>query len=141
LQALVVSRVIRLGGFGLAVTAAPLVVLFAYAAAAFAPMLGVLKVLKIVENATLHSVSSTANRMMWLPAAGSLEREAKALVDTVCVRLGDVLAAVTLYVSTHMLGVSTSGLYVFNVLLGVFWLGAAAVLAREHQRILHAARP
>jgi AAA family ATP:ADP antiporter len=65
-----------------------------------------------------------------------MKHEAKTLVDTVFVRLGDVLAALTLFVGTHFLQVPVRSLYMVNVFLGLLWLAGAAMLAREHHRMV-----
>jgi AAA family ATP:ADP antiporter len=135
LQALVVSRLVRLGGFELMVMALPVIALLSHSAAATVPVLGVLKVMKITENATLHSVNFTAHQLLWLPTTSEIKYKARPLVDTIFVRLGDVLAAVSVYLGTQWLGLPMTKLYVLNVALAVLWLGGAAMLAREHRRL------
>ena len=135
LQALLTVRSMPLRGLRPLLFALPIVAILSYSAAALVPMLGVLKVLKVAETATSRSVASTASHLLWLPTSRDMKRRAKALVDTVFVRLGDVMAVLTLFVGTHLLQLSTRQLYAVNVALAAVWLSGAVVLAREHARL------
>lgn len=135
LQATVVSPLARLRGLKPLLLIVPVVAILTYAAAALVPMLGVLKLAKVAETATSRSVASTANHLVWLSTPRHMKRRAKALVDTVFVRIGDVMAVLTLFVGSHLFHLSTQQLYVVNVALAGLWLSGASVLAREHRRL------
>ena len=58
----------------------------------------------------------------------------KPAIDTLYVRLGDGLAALTILVGVQMLSLSTTGFFAFNVFLVVCWLVVGILLVREHRR-------
>ena len=58
----------------------------------------------------------------------------KPAIDTLYVRLGDGLAAITVLIGVHVLVLSTQGFFVFNVLLVLCWLVVGVLLVREHRR-------
>ena len=58
----------------------------------------------------------------------------KPAIDTLYVRLGDGLAAVTVLIGVQLLSLSTTGFFSFNVFLVLCWLVAGVLLVREHRR-------
>jgi AAA family ATP:ADP antiporter len=136
LQALVASRLLKYGGFGVILLMLPVIALLSYGAMALVPVLLVIKAMKIAENSTDYSINNTARNVMWLPATSEMKFKCKPMVDTVFVRLGDVLTAVTVWFGTNVLILSTQQYAVFNVALVVIWLGASLVLIREHRKLM-----
>jgi AAA family ATP:ADP antiporter len=63
----------------------------------------------------------------------------KPAIDTLYVRLGDGLAALTVLLGVHVLALSTAGFFAFNVFLVLCWLVAGVLLVREHTRATQAA--
>ncbi len=131
-QLLVASRLLKRGGLAAIIFVLPLLALLASAIAALAPVLAILKWVKIAEQAADHSLNHTARQVLWLPADAETKIVAKPAVDSLCVRLGDGLAALTVLASTHLGGHATAVLIVVNVVLTVLWLAAAYVVVREH---------
>ncbi len=137
-QVLLAARLFERGRLGVVLFALPVLVLLASAAAALAPALAVLKWMKVAEQATDHSLNSTARQVLWLPATTEMKYESKPAVDTIFVRLGDGLAALTMLAIGHCAGHATDVLIVVNVLLALAWIVAAAILVREHGRLVAA---
>jgi AAA family ATP:ADP antiporter len=106
---------------------------------ALLPVLAVVKVMKIAENATDYSLNNTSRHVLWLPVSSAMKFRGKPAIDTLYVRLGDGLAAITVLVGVHLLALSTAGFFVFNVLLVICWLVAGVLLVREHRRTSDAA--
>jgi AAA family ATP:ADP antiporter len=67
LQAFFVSRILRYGGFMALMLASPIISLGAYLSMAVAPVLGLIKAMKVAENSSNYSVNNTARHMLWLP--------------------------------------------------------------------------
>lgn len=134
LQAFIVSRILQLGGFTLLILATPLVSLAAYFSMAIAPFLGVIKVMKIAENSSNYSINNTARHMLWLPTTKAMMYQAKATIDTLCVRVGDGLAALTVLLGTRVWSFSLVDFLVINVFLSMIWIGFAVYLSREFHR-------
>jgi AAA family ATP:ADP antiporter len=63
----------------------------------------------------------------------------KPAIDTLYVRLGDGLAAITVLVGVHVLTLATQQFFLFNVFLVLCWLVAGVLLVREHRRASDAA--
>jgi AAA family ATP:ADP antiporter len=98
-------------------------------------VLGVVRVMKIAENATDYSVNNTARHVLWLPVSSELKFKGKPAIDTLVIRTGDGLAALTVLVGVNMVGFTTQGFAVFNAALVLGWLGFALALVRQHGRL------
>lgn len=134
LQALVASRLLKYGGFAAILLILPVIALTSYTVMALLPVLAVVKVMKIAENATDYSLNNTSRHVLWLPVSSAMKFRGKPAIDTLYVRLGDGLAAITVLLGVHLLALTTSGFFVFNVFLVLCWLVAGVLLVREHRR-------
>jgi AAA family ATP:ADP antiporter len=135
LQALVASRLLKYGGFGVILLMLPVISLFSYAAMALVPVLIVIKVMKIAENSTDYSINNTARNVLWLPTTSEMKFKCKPAIDTIFVRLGDGLAAATVWFGTNVIALSNQDYAALNVALVLVWLGASIVLIREHRKM------
>ena len=133
LQAFVASRLLKYGGFAAILLILPVIALTSYTVMAILPVLAVVKMMKIAENATDYSLNNTSRHVLWLPVSSAMKFRGKPAIDTLYVRLGDGLAAITVLVGVHLLALSTSGFFVFNVFLVICWLVAGVMLVREHR--------
>lgn len=135
LQAFVVSRLMRAGGFGLLILTTPVIAVTAYASMLLAPVLAVVKFMKIAEVSSNHSINNTARQMLWLPATKSVLYQTKTAVDTLFVRLGDGLAALTLLLGTRFLNVDLQVFLIINLLLALVWIALARFVLQEYRRL------
>ena len=135
LQALVASRLLKYGGFGAILMLLPAIALLSYATMALLPVLAVVKIMKVAENATDYSINNTARHVLWLPLSAEMKYKGKATVDTLFVRLGDGLAALTVLVGVEFLALSTQGFFVFTVGLVLVWLWLTVLVVRGHRRV------
>lgn len=134
LQAFVVSRLMRAGGFALLILTTPVIAVTAYASMLIAPILVVIKFMKIVEISSINSINNTARQMLWLPTTKSVLYQTKTAIDTLFVRLGDGLAALMFFLGTRMLGIGLEAFLFLNVILAIVWaLLAYEVLARYRE--------
>jgi AAA family ATP:ADP antiporter len=141
LQAFVASRLLKYGGFGVILLTMPVVALVSYSAMAFVPILAIVKAMKIVENGTDYSINNTARNVLWLPVSAELKYKGKPTIDSLFVRIGDGIAALTVLVGVQLLALSTQSFFVLNVVLVVIWIVLAWVVIREHRRLSeHAGR-
>jgi AAA family ATP:ADP antiporter len=134
LQAFVASRLLKYGGFAAILLILPVIALASYTVMALLPVLAVVKMMKIAENATDYSLNNTSRHVLWLPVSSVIKFRGKPAIDTLYVRLGDGLAAVTVLVGVHLLALSTVGFFMFNVFLVLCWLVAGVMLVGEHRR-------
>jgi ATP:ADP antiporter, AAA family len=135
LQAVVASRLLRYGGFGAILLALPVISLTAYVVMALVPSLGTIRRMKIAENATDYSINNTAKQVLWLPTTVDMKYRAKATIDTLFVRAGDGLAAVTAFVGVKLLEAPLRALFGFNAVLVLVWLALGAIVVAEHRRL------
>jgi len=136
LQSVVASRLLALGGFGAILLLLPCIALVGYTSMAFLPILGVVRVMKIAENATDYSINNTALQVLWLPTTAEMKFKAKPAISTFCVRLGDGLAALTVLVGVQLMDLSTRSFFFLNAALVLLWLGVAVAVVGEHGRIV-----
>lgn len=135
LQAFVASRILKYGGFGAILLAMPVVALISYSAMAFIPVLSIVKVMKIAENSTDYSINNTARNVLWLPVSAEMKYKGKPTVDSLFVRLGDGVAALTVLFGVQILALSTQSFFVLNIVLVVIWIVLAGVVIREYRRM------
>ena len=138
LQSLVASRLLKYGGFGTVLLFLPVIALMSYSIMALVPILAVVKVMKIAENASDYSINNTARNVLWLPATTEMKYKGKPIIDTLFARLGDGLAALTVLIGVHVLTLSTSHFFAFTVALVVMWFAMALVVFRQHARLVAA---
>ncbi|MFW6050457.1 MAG: NTP/NDP exchange transporter [Myxococcota bacterium] len=132
LQFFVVSRVLKYLGVRIALFALPLLALGGYTAMMVAPALMVIFVAKVIENGADYSIQNTTRQTLFLVTSRAEKYEAKALIDTVFFRLGDVTAgALVLLGSTLAFGTRT---YIAILIGALFlWLVLAVATARAHR--------
>ncbi len=135
MQAFLVSRLLRLGGFRLLVLTTPIISLVAYIFMAVAPILSIIKIMKVAENSSNYSINNTARQILWLPTTKDMLYQAKTTIDTMFVRLGDGLAALTVLLGTRLWALSLFGFVVINIGLVIAWLAVAIYIAKEHHRL------
>jgi AAA family ATP:ADP antiporter len=135
MQALLASRLLRYGGFGLILLLLPTISLVAYSTMAFVPALLVVRVMKTAENSTSYSINNTAQQVLWLPTTAEMKYKAKPTIETLFLRLGDGLAALTVLAGVRMFRLPVGSFLLFNVALTVVWFGAAWTVVREHARV------
>lgn len=133
LQAFVASRLLKFGGFGAIFLLLPVIAFTSYTAMALVPLLPMIKAMKIAENATDYSINNTARHVLWLPMSSEITHRAKPTIDSLFVRAGDGLAALTVMVGVQILAVSLEFFLVLNVFLVGFWLALGIWIVREHR--------
>lgn len=136
LQAFVASRLLKYGGFGLILLTMPVVALISYTAMALIPILIIIKTMKIAENATDYSLNNTARNILWLPVSAETKYKGKPTIDSLCVRIGDGIAALTVLIGVQVLALSTQSFFILNVGLVLIWIASALVIIREHRRLV-----
>jgi AAA family ATP:ADP antiporter len=141
LQALVASRLLKYGGFAAIFLLLPVIALSAYSAMALVPVLWLIKTMKVAENATDYSINNTARHVLWLPMAQEVTFKAKPAIDSLFVRAGDGMAALTVLVGLQVFSLPVRSFFGVNVVLALVWLVAAVWVAKEYGRLGTGARP
>ena len=86
LQLLVVSRVVRYIGVPAAICILPAITLGSYGTIVAMPVLGVVRWVKTLENATDYSLQSTVKQMLYLPTTRTEKYKAKQAIDSLRAR-------------------------------------------------------
>jgi ATP:ADP antiporter, AAA family len=133
-QMLLVSRVVRYGGLGLALLVLPVISLSSSLAVTLWPLLSVIRASKTLENATDYSLNNTVRHMLWLPMSPELKYKAKQAADTFFVRLGDVSSAGLVLVGSQVFAWSVSNFALANSVVALLALGLAFALWAERRR-------
>jgi len=134
LQSLVASRLLKFGGFAAIAMLLPSIALISYSFMALLPILAVIKISKIAENATDYSINNTARHVLWIPISSEMKYQGKPAIDTLYVRLGDGLAAITVLIGVQLFALTTSQFFVFNITLVIGWLLFTLMLIGEYRR-------
>lgn len=136
LQAVVASRILKYGGFGVLFLLLPVIALLSYSAMVLLPLLAVVRTAQAAVNATDYSINNTARHVLWLPMSQAVTFKGKPTVDSLFVRAGDGMAAVTVLIGVQLLSAPIRTYLALNVVLTVAWLAAAFWVAREHGRMV-----
>ncbi len=134
LQLFVVSRLIKYVGVRVGVMVLPLLAFAGYAVLAFVPVLALVRLVKIAENATDYSIQNTVRNVLFLPTSRDEKYKAKQAIDSFFWRAGDVLSAALVFVGITLLGLGTSGFARANLVLATVWLLLALAVGREYAR-------
>ncbi|MGF1509364.1 MAG: NTP/NDP exchange transporter [Myxococcota bacterium] len=135
MQMLVVSRLVKYFGLGPSFFILPVIAFLDATAVAILPILTILYVGKILENATDYSLNNTLRNMLWLPTTREMKYRAKQAVDTFCVRMGDVSSAVLVFLGSNLLAFDVRSYALSNVALVGVWLALAWFIVREYHRM------
>jgi AAA family ATP:ADP antiporter len=133
-QLFVVSRILKWFGVRAALFALPVIALGGYAVLAVTPIIGLIRTVKVMENATDYSLQNTARQALFLPTSREAKYKAKAAIDTFFVRAGDVLSAGVVFAVTS-LALGTTAVAGINIILVLVWLAIVWGIAREHRRL------
>jgi AAA family ATP:ADP antiporter len=134
LQLFVVSRVLKYLGVKVALLVLPVLALTGYAILAFAPILALVRVVKIAENATDYSIQNTLRAVLFLPTSRDQKYKAKQVIDSFFWRAGDVLSAALVFAGTALLGFGVTGFAGVNLVLAIAWVLLALAIGREYER-------
>ena len=135
LQSLFASRILKYGGFAALFLALPFFSVVAYPLLVAAPVLGLFRIVKVIEDATTYSLYNTATQVLWLPTTREMKYGGKAAIDTFFVRLGDVLAALTTFVGIQLFTLPARDFFALNAILAVAWIFAGLLVVREHHKL------
>jgi ATP:ADP antiporter, AAA family len=111
------------------------IALGSYGLFAFAPVLSMIRIAKITENATDYSLQNTVRRALFLPTSREAKYKALQAVETFFWRAGDLLSSIAVLLFIRNLQLSLQAFVFVNILAVGAWLAIAAFLARENRRL------
>jgi AAA family ATP:ADP antiporter len=133
LQTFVVSRLVKWFKLPTAFLFMPVLALGNAFVFAFVPIVALAKAGKTAENATDYSLNNTLRQMLWLVTSPDMKYKAKQVVDTFCVRIGDVCSAVSVYLAVDLLGFSVPRFAWISIALAGLWLVLAGAIGRLYR--------
>lgn len=136
LQLFVVSRILKFAGVRWALLVMPTVSLSGYAIIVIAPLLWLVRGIKVAENSIDYSLENTTKQTLYLPTTRAEKYQAKAAIDTFFVRFGDVLSFGVVQFCTQLLNFDVKAVAVMNIGLVVIWWLLAQRIGRHHDRLV-----
>jgi AAA family ATP:ADP antiporter len=101
---------------------------------AFGAAIGIVRLVKIVENATDYSVQNTTRHALFLPTSRAVKYKAKAAIDTFFVRIGDFASALLVFAGT-IWALTVEQFALVNLGLVVVWIALGIGVLRRYKRI------
>lgn len=130
LQTFVVSRLVKWLKLPIAFLFLPVLALGNAFIFAFVPIVAFAKAGKTAENATDYSLNNTLRQMLWLVTSADMKYKAKQVVDTFCVRIGDVCSALSVYFAVDTLHLSVPRFAWISIVLAALWVVLALAIGR-----------
>ena len=134
LQLFVTSRVFKYLDVRGALYIYPIIVICAYTGMTIFPVLMMVQIGKIAENANDYSIYNAAKQALWLPTTREQKYVAKQAIDTFVVRAGDLISGGVVYVGSELLSFSRTKFTMLNVVLGVLFLLVVVRMGKEHKK-------
>ncbi len=112
----------------------PLIMVFAFLAVAFSPVLLVLGSIQVVRRFAEYAVAKPSREMLFTVVDQESKYKAKNVIDTVVYRFGDVTSA---WLSAAVLPFGVSGLAIAGVIMSAVWFPIAYLLGRRYENVRH----
>jgi len=119
-----VARAFKVVGIGSSLLFLPVFALAGYATSAVVPLLGLVATVKVIENSTDYSLQNTVQQVLFLPTSRDAKYKAKAAIDTLFVRLGDLGSTGVVFVGA-LLGFGVAQYALVNVAMTAVWVVVA----------------
>lgn len=133
-QMFLVSRIFKFVGVRNSLFFLPVISASSYLLAAFYPVLGVVRAVKMAENSTDYSLNNTVRHALFLPTSREAKYKAKAAIDTFFGRAGDALQAGVVFAGVQ-LAFSVRGFALLNLVFVAIWLAVAFGIRARHKKL------
>jgi AAA family ATP:ADP antiporter len=109
----------------------PIIMVIAFLAIAFSPVLLVLGGVQIVRRVAEYAVAKPTREMLFTVVDQESRYKAKNVIDTVVYRFGDFSSA---WVSAAILPFGITGLAIFGAVVSAIWFPVAYLLGKQYER-------
>ncbi len=130
LQLFGTGRLIRRFGVGTGLLANPVIMVVAFLAVLFSPVLLVLGGIQIVRRVAEYAVAKPTREMLFTVVDQESKYKAKNVIDTVVYRFGDLSSS---WISHAVLPFGVAGLAIFGAIVSVIWFPVAFLLGRRYE--------
>jgi ATP:ADP antiporter, AAA family len=137
-QLFLVSRIFKYIGVRGALFFLPVIAFASYGLVTLLPLLGLVRIAKVMENSTDYSIQNTARQALFLPTSREAKYKAKAAIDSFFWRAGDVLAATLVFIGVQF-GFGVQHYAAVNMACALIWIVIVMVIVREHKKLSAAA--
>jgi len=124
------GRLITRFGVGTGLLLNPVIMILAFLAIAFSPVLLVLGGMQILRRVAEYAIAKPAREMLFTVVDQGSRYKAKNVIDTVVYRFGDFSSA---WVSAAVLPYGVAGLAIFGVIVSSVWFPIAYLLGRRYE--------
>lgn len=140
-QVFIVSRVIRAAGLGGALLATPALFAAGFLAASIVPLFAVLECVMIAQRSLDYSLFGTTRSALLLAASREAKYHAKTAIDTVCYRIGDLLASLSIFAGVRLYAVDRREMLGLALALSLALAFTAWRAGRDYRRRAAAYHP
>ncbi|HEV2703190.1 MAG TPA: MFS transporter [Steroidobacteraceae bacterium] len=131
IQLIGTGRIIKRFGVKLGLMLNPIIMVFAFLAIAFSPVLLILSSLQVVRRVAEYAVAKPTREMLFTVVDQESKYKAKNVIDTVIYRGGDLIAS---FASVFVLnGWGDIGLAVLGAAVSLVWFPIAWILGRRYE--------
>jgi ATP:ADP antiporter, AAA family len=109
----------------------PIIMVVAFLAVAFSPVLLVLGSIQVVRRFSEYAVAKPSRDMLFTIVDQQAKYKAKNVIETVVYRFGDLISA---WLSAAILPFGVAGLAIFGIIVSIFWFPIAFLLGRQYER-------
>jgi AAA family ATP:ADP antiporter len=130
LQLFGTGRLIRRFGVGTGLLLNPVIMVIAFLAVLFSPVLMVLGAIQIIRRVAEYAVAKPTREMLFTVVDQESKYKAKNVIDTVVYRFGDLSSA---WVSHAVLPFGVVGLAIFGAIVSIIWFPVAFLLGKRYE--------
>ncbi len=124
------GRFIARFGVGAGLLLNPIIMVVAFLAMAFSPVLAVLGGIQIFRRVAEYAVAKPTREMLFTVVDQESRYKAKNVIDTVVYRFGDFSAA---WISAAILPFGVTGLAIFGAVVSAVWFPIAYLLGKQYE--------
>jgi AAA family ATP:ADP antiporter len=125
------GRFIRRFGITTGLLLNPVIMIVAFVAVVFSPVLIVLGSIQVVRRFSEYAVAKPSRDVLFTAVDQQAKYKAKNVIETVVYRFGDLTSS---WVSAAVLPYGVAGLAVFGILIAAVWFPIAYLLGRQFER-------
>jgi AAA family ATP:ADP antiporter len=131
IQLFATGRIIRRFGVTTGLLLNPIIMVIAFLAVVFSPVLIVLGSIQVVRRFTEYAIAKPSRDMLFTAVDQQAKYKAKNVIDTVVYRFGDLTSS---WLSAAVLPYGVAGLAIFGIAISAIWFPIAYLLGRQYER-------
>jgi ATP:ADP antiporter, AAA family len=132
LQLFGTGRIIERYGVTAGLLLNPVIMVFAFLAVAFSPVLLVLGSIQVLRRFAEYAIAKPSREMLFTVVDQESKYKAKNVIDTVVYRFGDVASA---WLSAAVLPFGVAGLAVAGIIMSALWFPIAYLLGKRYENV------